>query len=183
MVVVRGKTQILAPGFRAYPAAIEVFIQQVVIKGVVAQQPFPGDPTLTQAHIADQSFILLRHPKLAPGEVIPLILQRHEPAAVATGKPAVIIHLQRDAGIAPRRQPVFQGLIHFTAHLVTDFRQRKHSRLLAGIQPVINHTGFTKGFRHFGKVLFALVILFRHAEVGKVILIIIERVFGLLDKR
>ena len=53
------------------------------------------------------------------------------------------------------------------ADLVPQFTDGKYSRLFAGCQPVIAHTGFAKFLRHLGKVLCVVVDLRRQAEVGK----------------
>ncbi len=103
IIVVGRKAQVLAPGFRAQTAAIKIGIQQAVIKGVVAQQPLSGDPALPQPQIPHQPIVLLCQAKLAPGEIMRIILQRHKPTAMAAGHLALAVHQQLNIGISPGR--------------------------------------------------------------------------------
>ena len=56
--------QVFTPRFRSQPGTLKVFIQQVVVKRVVTQQPFPGDPALAYTGVTDQAIRLLGQAKL-----------------------------------------------------------------------------------------------------------------------
>lgn len=73
-------------------------------------------------------------------------------------------------------------LIHLFAYRVPNLPKRELLRLFTGVQAVIGHTGFAKRFSHFSQMLFSGTRLRRHAEVRQTIMIVVERVFSLLDK-
>ena len=162
LVVVRRQAQRLTPGFGPDAAARHPIVQGFIVERVVAQQPGAHPPALAETNIADQTRIPLGDRVLIPGKVVAVILQRDKPAPFAAGKIALFIHQQIDVGVAPRRKPVLQ----LVADLVPQFTDGKYSRLFAGCQPVIAHTGFAKFLRHLGKVLCVVVDLRRQAEVG-----------------
>lgn len=54
------------PRFGAQSATLKVFIQQIIVEGVIAEQPAVTRPALADTHIAHQSVILLGEPQLTP---------------------------------------------------------------------------------------------------------------------
>ena len=92
LIVIGRQTQILAPRLRTQPGTLQVFIKQVIVKGVVAEQPFSGNPALTDAGIAHQAVTLLRQPQLAPAQVTVVIIPGDKPAPAAAVKVPLVIH-------------------------------------------------------------------------------------------
>ena len=48
-------------------------------------------------------------------------------------------------------------MINLFTHGVPHLTKRKLTRLLAGIQPIVGHARFAKGFHHLSKLFFTFV--------------------------
>ena len=92
VVVISRQAYRLSPRLGPDAAARQALIQHLIVEGVIAQQPCPDPPALPQADITHQAAIALGHRILVPGEKVAVILQRHEPAALAAGKAPFLIH-------------------------------------------------------------------------------------------
>ena len=182
LVVIGRQAKVFAPRLCAQSGTLQVVFQQVVVKGVVAQQPVSGNPALPDPDVAHQPVCLLRQAKLAPAQIAGVVVPGDKPASAAAVKVTVVIHQYIDIGVTPGGKPGFDLLVDFPADGIPHLAKRELSRLLPGRQAVIDHTGFTEGLCHFSQVLFAFGSRLRHTEIRQTIAVVIKRILRLLHE-
>ncbi|MNL40382.1 hypothetical protein D3C87_1627260 [compost metagenome] len=91
LIIICRQAQVFTPGFRPKSGSLQILIQQIVVKRVVAEQPFSRHPALANPGVTYQTVRLLCKAQLAPAQIAIIILPGDKPPAAAAVKFALFV--------------------------------------------------------------------------------------------